>query len=86
VGNGSLPLKFIPLKKDGTATNGSQAADVPSSCSIITPACLQDLYGIPTALATQSSNQIAVPGYAKQYAQQADLTVRHPSYPAIRQL
>jgi tripeptidyl-peptidase I len=77
VGNGSLPLKFVPLKKNGTATNGPQPADVPSSCdSTITPACVEDLYGLPTTLATQSSNQIAVAGYSGQFAQQADLTVR----------
>jgi tripeptidyl-peptidase-1 len=76
-GNGSLPLKFIPLKKNGTATNGTQPTTVPSSCdSIVTPDCLEAIYGLPTALATQSSNQIAVAGYLGQYAQQADLTVR----------
>lgn len=80
-GNGRLPLISTPLKKNGTATSpqahGPQpAATAPSSCdSIITPACLQSLYGLPTTAATQASNGIAVAGLLGQYAQQADLTV-----------
>jgi tripeptidyl-peptidase-1 len=47
---------------------------VPSSCAkTVTPACLQALYGIPTDPATQSDNTLAVTGYIKQYANQADL-------------
>jgi tripeptidyl-peptidase I len=86
IGNGTLPLKLTPLKKNGTATNasGPQPADVPSSCNlVVTPACIEDLYGIPTVLATQSSNQLAVAGYGQQYAQQAELTVRHLSLSAV---
>lgn len=86
IGNGNLPLKFTPLKKNGTATNasGPQPADIPSSCnSIVTPACIEDLYGIPIVLATQPSNQLAVAGYGQQYAQQVELTVRHLSLSAV---
>jgi tripeptidyl-peptidase-1 len=43
--------------------------------SEMSPACLQCLYEIPTAKATQSSNAIAVSGFNNQWAQQADLTV-----------
>jgi hypothetical protein len=80
-GIGKLPLVFTPLKDNGTATQpGAQPAAVPSSCnSVITPACLQALYGIPTTLATQSSNKLAVAGYLEQYAQIADLQVRQHS-------
>ncbi|KAF8195013.1 family S53 protease-like protein [Pholiota molesta] len=47
---------------------------VPSSCNTaVTPACLQALYGIPTTLATQSSNKLAVSGFIQQFANQADL-------------
>lgn len=42
------------------------------------PECLQPLYGIPTAPATQSGNQLAVTGYDMEYAQQADLVVWQP--------
>lgn len=48
---------------------------VPASCnSVVTPACLQALYGIPTTLATQSSNKLGVSGFIEQFANQADLT------------
>jgi len=79
VDNGSLPLQFDPLKHNGTATQpGSHPAAVPAACnSVITPACLQALYGLPTALATQSSNKIAVAGFLNQWAQQSDLIVRY---------
>jgi tripeptidyl-peptidase-1 len=50
--------------------------DLPSSCSSkMSPACLQQLYGIPTAPATQSSNKIAVSGFSDQFAQLSDLLV-----------
>ncbi|KAJ6526763.1 family S53 protease-like protein [Mycena capillaripes] len=51
----------------------------PASCDssvptgVITPACLQDLYGIPTTPATQKSNALLVTAYVEQYAQTADL-------------
>ncbi|KAJ7070060.1 family S53 protease [Mycena amicta] len=48
---------------------------VPASCaSTVTPACLQAMYGIPTTLATQKTNSIAVAGFIEQFAQTADLT------------
>ena len=48
---------------------------VPSSCNTaITPSCLQALYEIPTTLATQCTNQLAVSGFAEEFANQADLT------------
>lgn len=52
---------------------------VPASCNAaVTPACLQDLYGIPSTPATQSSNQIGVSGFIDQFANQADLAVSFP--------
>lgn len=78
VGNGSLPVFTTPLKKNGipTQSNSSSKRDVPAGCdSTISPACLEGLYGYPTAAATQSSNGISVAGFGNQYAQQADLTV-----------
>ncbi|KAI0046357.1 family S53 protease [Auriscalpium vulgare] len=64
----SSPLKFKPTAKNLT----SDAA--PTSCNTaFTPICLQELYGIPTTRATQSSNKLAVSGFIEQYAQQADL-------------
>ncbi|KAJ6481491.1 family S53 protease [Mycena vitilis] len=69
---GSIPqFKAIRAKpavvKD---VNGS----VPQSCnSVITPACLQALYNIPTKSATQSSNRLGVSGFISQWANLMDL-------------
>jgi tripeptidyl-peptidase-1 len=41
----------------------------------MTPTCLQQLYGIPSTLASQSSNKLAVSGYLEQFANLADLRV-----------
>ncbi|KAF8142715.1 subtilisin-like protein [Mycena galopus ATCC 62051] len=52
----------------------------PSSCNttvdsgVITPSCLQQLYGIPTTPATQRKNTLMVTGYGEQWAQTADLS------------
>ncbi|KAA1474745.1 family S53 protease [Dentipellis sp. KUC8613] len=46
----------------------------PANCAqAFTPACLEALYGIPTARATQSSNRLAVSGFIGEYASQTDL-------------
>ncbi|KAJ7681586.1 peptidase S8/S53 domain-containing protein [Mycena rosella] len=47
----------------------------PASCAtVVTPACLQAFYGIPTAKATSSANNVlGVAGYVEQFANQADL-------------
>ena len=48
---------------------------VPSSCNtVVTPSCLQALYGIPAALATQPTNQLAVSGFIEQFANEEDLS------------
>lgn len=45
-----------------------------SECSTqITPACLQSLYGLPTASVSKSSPGIAVPGFINEYANYNDL-------------
>lgn len=68
------PLTFKPLKRNLT----SRA--LPSSCaSEVTPSCLQELYGIPTTPATQSSNKIGVSGFIEEFANQADLKVHTES-------
>ncbi|KAI0046370.1 family S53 protease [Auriscalpium vulgare] len=65
----SSPLKFKPTSRTLTADASAPSCD----STAVTPACLQALYGIPTALATASPNNITVTGYIGQYAQQADL-------------
>ncbi|KAJ7752380.1 family S53 protease-like protein [Mycena metata] len=61
-------------------------ATTPASCNsnvatgVVTPACLQDLYGIPTTPATEKSNTLLphtvlfLSGYVGQFAQSADLS------------
>ncbi|KAG0298346.1 hypothetical protein BGZ98_000227 [Dissophora globulifera] len=47
---------------------------MPGSCNdIVTPICLQGLYDIPKDRATQQKQQIAVPGFINEYANQEDL-------------
>ncbi|KAJ3798851.1 family S53 protease-like protein [Lentinula aff. detonsa] len=54
--------------------NTARALGAPTSCnSVVTPTCLQDLYGIPTTPATQTSNILGVSGFIDQWAQTADL-------------
>ncbi|KAI0047118.1 family S53 protease-like protein [Auriscalpium vulgare] len=71
------PLVSIPLPKGVVplATQANLSTDaVPASCAtLITPACLQALYGIPTTRATQTSNVLGVSGFIDQFANQADL-------------
>ncbi|KAJ7028409.1 family S53 protease [Mycena alexandri] len=47
--------------------------DASSCATTVTPACLQTLYSIPTAAATQKTNSIAVAGFIDQFARRADL-------------
>lgn len=45
-------------------SHNSRANSAPASCNdAVTPACLQDLYGIPSTPATQSSNRLAVSSF-----------------------
>lgn len=49
---------------------------LPVSCqSTITPACLQALYGIPSAPAQVGSNTLGVSGFDEQFANERDLQV-----------
>ncbi|KAJ8087301.1 hypothetical protein PM082_006131 [Marasmius tenuissimus] len=78
------PKISIPI----TPSNITERANpAPSSCnSVVTPACLEALYGIPTTRATQSSNKLGVSGFIQQFANQADLrtflTSLRPDLPA----
>ncbi|TFY82906.1 hypothetical protein EWM64_g1100 [Hericium alpestre] len=64
---GDLPLSgALSVLALGTAS---------SDCSKrFTPSCAQQLYGIPTAPATQSLNRLAVSGFIDQYASHLDLS------------
>ncbi|KAJ7057595.1 subtilisin-like protein [Mycena amicta] len=69
-GKRTLPPRSRVVKR-GTP-DPSCDASVPTG--IITPQCLQDLYGIPSTAATQPGNSILVTGYEDQWAQEADLS------------
>ncbi|EJD45531.1 family S53 protease [Auricularia subglabra TFB-10046 SS5] len=57
------------------AANGTlERRQFPPCDQLITPACLQEFYGIPTTPATQASNTLGVSGLIDQFANQADLT------------
>ncbi|TFY63839.1 hypothetical protein EVG20_g6158 [Dentipellis fragilis] len=48
--------------------------DIPISCNLtVTPACIQDTYGLPATLATQPGNRIGVAGFDNEYVDEADL-------------
>ncbi|KAJ4468830.1 family S53 protease-like protein [Lentinula aciculospora] len=66
--------KFSASVPGSSLNNTARALGAPTSCnSVVTPACLQDLYGIPTTPATQASNKLGVSGFIGQWAQTADL-------------
>lgn len=75
--SGSNVFSFVPAPADKPVPAVNVTSDaVPASCATtITPACLQALYGIPTAAATQKANTLAVSGFIDQFANQADLKV-----------
>ncbi|KAJ7339848.1 family S53 protease [Mycena albidolilacea] len=70
------PLNSRPKFVAGRAKRATPGSDtLPDSCtSTMTPACLQLLYNIPTAPATQKSNTLGVAGFIDQWANQEDLT------------
>ncbi|KAF5320741.1 hypothetical protein D9619_001200 [Psilocybe cf. subviscida] len=73
------PVKMLSAALDpapvASAESSVQSRAIPASCgTTVTPSCLQALYGIPTARATNSKNVLAVSGFIEQFANQADLT------------
>ncbi|KAJ7051989.1 family S53 protease-like protein [Mycena amicta] len=67
-------LRAAPQFNAVKANQHVERRDIPTNCNLaITPTCLQDIYSIPTTPATQPTNQIAVAGFLKQYANNQDL-------------
>jgi tripeptidyl-peptidase-1 len=60
---------FVDKRAAAASCNTSEPSGV------ITPTCLQELYGIPATPATEKSHAL-VTGYENKWAQKADLTVR----------
>ncbi|KAH9947173.1 family S53 protease-like protein [Amylocystis lapponica] len=70
------PIKYVPKKRSTEERNVTRTGEVDASCANdITPSCLQQLYGIPTTAATQSSNTLGVTGYGNEWPQVQDLQV-----------
>ncbi|KAK0478663.1 family S53 protease-like protein [Armillaria luteobubalina] len=66
------PTSMMPIPTTSNLTEHANPA--PSSCnSVVTPACLQELYSIPSTPATQSMNRLGVSGFLNQFPQKADL-------------
>jgi tripeptidyl-peptidase I len=63
---------YVRLPPVKTVANMSTAATCDQQ---VIPSCLQNLYGIPTAVATQPENVLSVPGFLNEYANYADLDV-----------
>ncbi|KAJ7618157.1 family S53 protease [Mycena polygramma] len=72
---GSIPkFKAVRAKPDVVEDVAPLSDAVPASCnSIITPACLQALYNIPTTAATEPSNTLGVAGFILEWANLLDL-------------
>ncbi|EPS93872.1 hypothetical protein FOMPIDRAFT_1135359 [Fomitopsis schrenkii] len=66
-----------PLTSTGGGASGVTGAGgqaVAASCDqVVTPTCLQTLYGIPATAATNQDNQLAVSGFIEQFANGNDL-------------
>ncbi|KAJ6522710.1 family S53 protease-like protein [Mycena capillaripes] len=58
-----------PLKKRAPAASCNTFL----ASGVVTPTCLQELYGIPTTAATSANNTLLVTGYLSEFAQTADL-------------
>ncbi|KAI8873585.1 subtilisin-like protein [Ramicandelaber brevisporus] len=64
----SQPIITIPSRSTFLADTA------PASCNDqVTPECIQQLYGLPTAKATQKGNTVAIPGFKDEFANKADL-------------
>ncbi|KAJ7844184.1 family S53 protease-like protein [Mycena leptocephala] len=64
------PVTSFSLDKRAPAASCNSSV----ATGVVTPTCLQALYGIPTTPATETSNTLLVTGYVGQFAQTADLT------------
>lgn len=70
--NTRLAVAITPPEKRAPAATCNTGA----TSGVMTPACLQQLYGIPTTAATSKNNTLLVTGYQSEFAQTADLAVR----------
>ncbi|TFY66956.1 hypothetical protein EVG20_g4128 [Dentipellis fragilis] len=74
----SFPAPIAGFAKGSTIIRAADSKDVlaaaPQSCATsFTPSCAQELYGIPTTSATESSNHLGVVGLTDEWINNADL-------------
>ncbi|KAJ7111426.1 family S53 protease [Mycena epipterygia] len=66
--------KFTAIRTARRDSANAAKNAVPASCATrVTPACLQALYNITSAAATQTTNKLAVSGFIEQWANMLDL-------------
>ncbi|KAF7316158.1 Family S53 protease-like protein [Mycena indigotica] len=68
----SIQFDSVVPKRDAAAPESCNVNDS-NPRNVLTPACLQALYNIPTTPATQENNPLLVTGYGNQWAQINDL-------------
>ncbi|KAE9388881.1 family S53 protease-like protein, partial [Gymnopus androsaceus JB14] len=64
------PTSFMSFHRRAVAASCNSS--LPSG--VVTPTCLQELYGIPTTPATEKTNSLLVTAYGNEFAQTADLS------------
>ncbi|KAJ3985230.1 family S53 protease [Lentinula detonsa] len=68
------PKAGSPSRRAASLEFGTRADTAPASCeTLVPPSCLQSLYGIPSAPATQSSNVLGVSALQSNWALESDL-------------
>ncbi|KZT71792.1 subtilisin-like protein [Daedalea quercina L-15889] len=67
------PYGYMPIMNFSSSGFTPEADTGPCNVDAITPACLQWLYGIPTAPAKSGGNHLAVTGYIEEWPQRTDL-------------
>ncbi|KAH9910454.1 family S53 protease [Fomitopsis serialis] len=67
------PYSHMPITDFTSSGLTSDVSTGPCNIDLVTPACLQWLYGIPTTPEVSDGNALAVTGYIEQWPQEADL-------------
>ncbi|KAF7364430.1 Family S53 protease-like protein [Mycena sanguinolenta] len=71
----SQDVRLVPRMRRLTGRDGpASSCNSSDPAGVITPTCLQELYGIPSTPATETSNALLATGYEDFWAQQADLS------------
>ncbi|KAJ6482716.1 subtilisin-like protein [Mycena sanguinolenta] len=69
----SARMRLVSPRRKRSTKRQDASCDTSDGNGVITPACLQALYGIPVTPATQANNTLAVTGYDGEWPQTSDL-------------